>query len=192
MRVALVAFNDFTDLDLWLAWDLLHRVRIAGWQVDIVSDRRRVRSRTGVMIDVLSGLARTGQAQAVMFCGGPGAAAHSADPKFVSALKIEPRSQLLTAVNEGALFLGALGVLQGRRVTAPRELALAAALQAYGATIEATTLMEHGSIVTAAQSLATTHLAELIVTRLAGRGSARTMIDSVAPLDALNELAMKS
>jgi transcriptional regulator GlxA family with amidase domain len=192
MLVCLVAFDEFTDIDLWLTWDLLNRVRIAGWQVEIVSQRPRARSRTGMWIDVHGGLARAEEAQAVVFCGGPGAAACAEDPRFLGALRLEPRSQLLTAVNEGALILGALGLLRGRRVTAPPAAAVLRALQNHGAQIEPTSLVEHGPVVTAAQSMAAAHLAEWIVTRLAGRATAQAMIKSVAPLDALAQLRPKT
>lgn len=192
MRVCLIAFDDFTDIDLWLIWDLLNRVRIPGWEVEIASQRPRVRSRTGIWIDVNGRLTRAAEAQAVVVCGGPGAAAYAEDPKFVAALRLEPRGQLLTAINEGALIFGALGLLKGRRVTAPPIPAVLRALQDHGAKIEPASLVEHGPIVTASQSMAAAHLAEWIVTRLAGRATARAMIDSVAPLDLLAALRPKA
>jgi transcriptional regulator GlxA family with amidase domain len=191
MLITLVAFDDVADIELWLPWDLLNRVRVPDWQVEIVSDRRRVRTRTGILFDIAAGLARTRSAHAVIFCGGPGAARHARDPAFAGALRLEPRSQLLCAIGEGALFLGELGLLQGRRVAAA-EPALVAALTGCGATCENTTLVEHGPVVTCAQSMAAVHLSEWLVSRLAGRGSARQMIDAVAPLDALAALQQQT
>ena len=36
MKIAIVIFDKFTDIDLFLMWDLLNRVRVAGWEVKIL------------------------------------------------------------------------------------------------------------------------------------------------------------
>jgi putative intracellular protease/amidase len=36
MEIAIVAFDDFTDIDVFLPWDLLNRVKERGWTVKIV------------------------------------------------------------------------------------------------------------------------------------------------------------
>ena len=47
-KVAIVIFDNFTDIDLWLMWDLLNRVRVEDWSVKIVGDRDRHFSVTGI------------------------------------------------------------------------------------------------------------------------------------------------
>lgn len=46
MKIALVCLDDFTDLDLFLPWDVLNRVRFVGglddWDVRIVERRIRI------------------------------------------------------------------------------------------------------------------------------------------------------
>ena len=46
MKIALVAYDHFTDIDLFLAWDLLNRVRTTHWSVRIVADQEFVTSST--------------------------------------------------------------------------------------------------------------------------------------------------
>ncbi len=36
MKISLVIFDQFTDLDLFLMWDLFNRVRLPEWQVRIL------------------------------------------------------------------------------------------------------------------------------------------------------------
>ena len=38
MRISIVIFDDFTDIDLFLMWDLLNRVRLPEWELRIVGD----------------------------------------------------------------------------------------------------------------------------------------------------------
>lgn len=38
MKIAIVIFDRFTDLDLWLMWDLLNRVRDADWSVKFLGE----------------------------------------------------------------------------------------------------------------------------------------------------------
>lgn len=191
MLVTLVAFDEFTDLDLWLAWDLLRRVAVPNWQVEIVADRPRVRSATGVLTDAGSGLARTREASAVYFCGGPGALKKCRERAFVQALHIDPQRQLLAAVNAGVLLPGALGHLRGKRVTTVPDRLIQQQLRDQGATVEGLSFIEQGRLATAAQSLAATHLVEWLIERLVGRATANRVIDAVAPLEVAAQLALR-
>ena len=38
-KIAIVIFDKFTDIDLFLMWDLLNRVRIADWEVKILGEK---------------------------------------------------------------------------------------------------------------------------------------------------------
>lgn len=192
MRVVLVAFDGFTDLELWLAWDLLHRVRVPQWEVEIVSDRLRLRSATGLFFDTHGDPGRAAAADALLFCGGTGVARRCQDSALLALLKVNPARQMLAAVNEGALMLGGLGLLKNRIVTAPPNAELRQRLLAFGARIEPASFIEQGNLATAAQSLAVTHLVEWLVARLVGRGTANRVIDEVAPLEVLNQFALRS
>ena len=52
MKIGIVVFENFTDLDFYLPWDLLNRVRTLklkdSWTVDILSDSSIVTSATGL------------------------------------------------------------------------------------------------------------------------------------------------
>lgn len=39
MLVSIVTLDDFTDLDLFILWDLLNRVEKPGWQVKFLADK---------------------------------------------------------------------------------------------------------------------------------------------------------
>ena len=50
MRVCLVTFDDYTDVDLILMWDLLNRVHCNGWSVSILGEASQHRSMTGLYV----------------------------------------------------------------------------------------------------------------------------------------------
>ena len=39
MKIAIIIFDKFTDIDLWLMWDLLNRVRLENWEVKILGEK---------------------------------------------------------------------------------------------------------------------------------------------------------
>ena len=45
MRIALIVFDGFTDIDLYLPWDLLHRPQQATWEVPLPNTCRPRGSR---------------------------------------------------------------------------------------------------------------------------------------------------
>src|SRR5258706_8336504 len=50
MDVAILAFDGFTDIDVFLAWDLFNRVDTTPWKVAILADTPRVTSIAGLPI----------------------------------------------------------------------------------------------------------------------------------------------
>ena len=49
-KIAIVIFDKFTDLDLWLMWDLLNRVRVDGWEVKILGEKPVHVSAAGIEV----------------------------------------------------------------------------------------------------------------------------------------------
>ena len=50
MNISIVAFDEFTDIDVFFMWDLLKRVKVADWNVRIVGDKPSHTSSTGIAI----------------------------------------------------------------------------------------------------------------------------------------------
>ena len=50
MRIALIVFDGFTDIDLYLPWDLLHRPQQATWEVRILGTAAEHVSSTGLPV----------------------------------------------------------------------------------------------------------------------------------------------
>jgi transcriptional regulator GlxA family with amidase domain len=114
----------------------------------------------------------------VFIVSGPGSRLKIREPAFLAALRLDPRRQLIAAIDSGALVLAALGLLEG--LSATTYPSVFAELEAMGVKTERRPLVIHGNLATGGGCLATQDLAAWIVERLIGPGPAKTIVDSVA------------
>jgi transcriptional regulator GlxA family with amidase domain len=179
--VALVAYDTFTDIDLFLAWDLLKRV--PELDVQIVAPTPTITSSTGVTISVHGGLERVTGADGVYVTSGAGSRAIAKDVAVLAALGgIEPGRQIVAAVDSGVLILAALGHLRGKRATTYPAPDLHDALASYGVERCDRALVVEGDLATAAQCLAGVDLVAWFVTRPVSAEAAEASVASVRRL----------
>ena len=70
MKVSIITFDDFTDLDLFILWDLLNRVEDPAWTVKFLGDNERHVSSTGIEVRMHGSLDEANSSDAVLFCSG--------------------------------------------------------------------------------------------------------------------------
>ena len=186
MEIAIVTFDDFTDLDLFILWDLLNRVEVPGWRVRFLGEAASHTSSTGVEVKMHGPLAEADAADAVLFCSGRGTRLKAHDRKFLNAFRLDESRQLVGAIDSGALLLGALGLLAGKRATTYPSPELKALLEGMGVRVVWESFVLEGNVATAAQCLAGQHLAGWVIETLAGAGQREKALKSVAPLDTLS------
>lgn len=186
MDIAIVTFDDFTDLDLFILWDILNRVDAPGWRVRLLGEAASHTSSTGVEVKMHGPLEEANVADAVLFCSGKGTRRKVLDEKFLGAFRLDESRQLVGAIDSGALLLAALGLLEGRRATTYPSAELKGALQSMGAEVVWETFVREGNVATAAQCLAGQHLAGWVIETLAGAEQRDKALKSVAPLDSLS------
>jgi len=186
MEIAIVTFDDFTDLDLFILWDLLNRVEVPGWRVRFLGEAASHTSSTGVEVKMHGALGEADGSDAVLFCSGRGSRLKARDEKFLSAFRLDESRQLIGAIDSGALLLGALGLLKGRRATTYPSAELKSLLEGMGAEVVWESFVREGNVATAAQCLAGQHLAGWVIETLAGAGQKEKALKSVAPLDTLS------
>lgn len=180
MKIVLVAFDQFTDVDVHLPWDLLNRVRRPEWRVRILADAPRVTSRTGLGLEVHGSLEETRDADAVLLTSGDRTRALSKDAAFLAKLDLDPSRQLLGSMCSGALILGAKGLLKG--LTATTYPTAWKELEAFGATPVEQPFVAHGRIATAAGCLAAQDLAGWVIETLVDRRTRDLVLRSVQPV----------
>jgi transcriptional regulator GlxA family with amidase domain len=190
MKVSIVTFEDFTDLDLFLPWDLLNRVRLVGgredWEVKILGTEETHTSMSGLKIPVSGMVDEVSEADAVVFTSGRGVSNLLNDVDYLNRLKIDPERQLIGAMCSGALLLGALGLLKGVKATTyPTKFKQ---LAEYGAIVVDESFVKNGNIATAANCLAAKDLAAWMIQTLSGDEMVKKVMNSVEPLGSRAEV----
>jgi len=180
MRAVIVAFDDFTDIDLFLAWDLLKRV--PQLETSIVAATPSIVSSTGVRIEVHGGLDEVAGADGVYVTSGRGTRKLAEDAAWLRALGLDPPRQVIAAVDSGTLILAALGLLAGKRATTYPSPDLHERLAKLGVQRVDEALVVEDRIATAAQCLAGVDLVRWFVTQLVGGDAAEAACASVQRL----------
>ena len=180
MLISIIVFDDFSDLDVFLMWDLLNRVQSKTWKVGLIGERSEQRSRTHVTVSMHAGLDLAAKSNAVLFAGGPGARVKLGDARFLQAIRLDPERQLLGAVCGGSLLLAALGLLSGKRVAAHSEDR--DALERFAARAVDEPFVSDGNLATAAGCLAAQQLVGWTVERLRGKRERDRIFESIQPL----------
>ncbi len=183
MKIGIVVFENFTDLDFYLPWDLLNRVRVLNfrdnWTVEILNDSSIITSATGLTIQSTKPLRFANECDAVFFCSGYETRELIGDQAFLNNFKLDISKQYIAAIDSGALILGALGFLKGKKATTyPTAFE---ALSEYCEVVK-DPFVEVGHIATAARCLSSDKLALWIIEKLAGQEIADKVYETVRPL----------
>ncbi len=116
-EIALIAFDQFTDIDLFLMWDLLGR-NTQDWHVRILGATPILRSAHGLEIQTHGPLSEASRADAVLFSSGKkGVPAAMSNPDFLPNLHLDPERQFIGSICAGVFFLERLNLLPQRRAT---------------------------------------------------------------------------
>jgi transcriptional regulator GlxA family with amidase domain len=178
--IVLVAFDDYTDIDLILMWDLLNRIHLEGWSVRIVGQAAMHRSMTGLTVPIHGDIEEANQADAVLFTSGKGNRPLIQDPDYLARFRLDPERQLIGSICSGALLLGALGLLTGKRATTyPSAKPL---LEQYGVEVVEEPFIVEGNVATAGGCLAAQYLAAWVIERLASKELSEAVLVSCQPV----------
>lgn len=183
MNIGIVVFNDFTDLDFYLPWDLLNRVRLlnlhANWRVEILSDFAEVTSAAGLTLASTKPLEFANECDAVLFCSGFETRRLVEDGEFLKRFHLDESKQFIAAIDSGALILGALGLLTGKKATT-----YPTAFDALGAYCEVVKepFVDSGRIATGARCLSGDRVALWMIEKLTSKATAQKIYETVRPL----------
>src|SRR5262249_6356043 len=111
MRVAIVTFDGFNEIDSFVVATTLNRLRSRGLTAEIVSPEATITSMNGVRLIAQQPLEAANDADAVLFGSGKRTAELVADRALMGRLALDPRRQLIGCQCSGALALAALGLL---------------------------------------------------------------------------------
>lgn len=188
MKVAVLAYDGFTDVDLFLPWDFLWRVKVpygAGysgpWTPIFCADKPTITSYSGVEIRATGTIADVVSADGVFIVSGDGSRAKLADSDYMASLQLDPGRQRIAAIDSGVLILAALGLLRGKSATT--YATVFPELEAMGVATERRPVVSHGSIATGGGCLSGLDLAGWLVEGLIGEDVAHKVAASFARVE---------
>lgn len=179
-RVVLVAFDQYTDIDVVILWDLLNRIDDPSWSVRILGDRPQLQSMSGLVLPVHGPLSEAHDADAVLFASGRGTRLKMKDPDFLGQFHFDLERQIVGSICSGALLLAALGLLgKGPATTYPTAVPL---LQSLGVEVREAPFVSLGRVATAGGCLAAQYLAGWVIEHLRGRELRERVLRSCQPV----------
>ena len=182
-KAVIVAFDKFTDIDIFLAWDLLNRVKYRDkeFEIKIVGTAASHQSVTGMDLKTHGLIEECNEADLVFFGSGPGTRNVIKDEGYLNRFHLNPNQQLICSMCSGALIIAAFGHLKGLSATTyPTAFE---ALKTYGVEVlEDKHLVTHGNIGTAAGCLATVDLLSWAIEKQYDNKVREDVIASVLPI----------
>ncbi len=180
MQAAIIAFDDFTDIDVFFMWDLLNRVQEPGFTVRILGESEKHVSKTGVTIPMHGHISESNDCDVVLFTSGIGARRKRTDQAFLSQFHLDPTRQLIGSMCSGSLILAALGLLEGKSATTyPTSKNL---LESMGVKVVEKPFVREGNVATAAGCLAAQYLAGWVIEEKFGAAKREEVLRSIMPV----------
>jgi transcriptional regulator GlxA family with amidase domain len=180
MKIAIVIFDKFTDIDLFLMWDLLNRVRVGNWEVKILGDSESHVSATGISIQTHGRIEEANDANAVLFVSGQGTRERIADENWLRKFDLNPEKQFIGSICSGSLILAKLGLLEGK--TATTYPTSKTALESLGVEVVEKPFVANGNVATAAGCLAQQYLIGWTIENLADAKWKKLILKSIQPV----------
>lgn len=180
MKISIVIFDEFTDIDLYLMWDLFNRVKLPDWEVRIIGEKSHHLSSTGLMTATHGSIEEANLSDVVLFVSGYGTRAKMQDKLWLSRFKLNPEKQMIASVCSGALLLAALGLLAGK--TATTYPTTKQVLEGFGVTVEEKPFIEQGNIATSGGCLAAQYVAGWVIEKKADKAWKELVLKSIQPV----------
>jgi transcriptional regulator GlxA family with amidase domain len=185
LRVAVVAYHGFNELDVFANLHILNRVtRVRpgiGVRAELVGPAEVVRSMYGVAATTARPLASALTDADAVVVGSGGTLDAVDDPAFMAELqRLAPGRQLIASQCSGALVLQRLGLL-GDHPACTDDL-YRPHLEEAGVTVLDQPFVAHGNVGTAGGCLAAAHLSAWVLSRLADADAAADTLATVAPV----------
>jgi transcriptional regulator GlxA family with amidase domain len=180
MHITILTFQGFNELDSFIAFGILNRVKKPGWRVSICCPEAAVTSLNGVTVHAQSRLNEIASADAVLIGSGMKTRELINDEEIMAQLTLDPSRQLIAAQCSGALVLAKLGLLE--TIPACTDLITKPWVVEAGVEVLNQAFYAKANIATAGGCLASSYLAAWIIAKAAGEEAARDALHYVAPV----------
>ncbi|HWM42301.1 MAG TPA: DJ-1/PfpI family protein [Burkholderiales bacterium] len=180
MRIAVLTFEGFNELDSFIAAAMINRVKQPELKALIVCPVEKVASMNGVVVHSQAPLGFAREADAVIVGSGVRTREVVRDAKLMAELRLDPKRQVIAAQCSGALVLAKLGLLAD--VPACTDSTTKPWVEEAGVKVLEQPFVAHGNVATAGGCLASHYLAAWVIARLAGWKAADSVLHYVAPV----------
>src|SRR5262245_34343353 len=180
MRIAVLTFEGFNELDSFIAAAMINRVKQPELKALIVCPAEKVASMNGVVVQAQAPLSFAREAEAVIVGSGVGTRELVRTPRIMAELRLDPKRQVIAAQCSGALVLAKLGLLA--EVPACTDTKTRPWVEEAGVEVLDQPFVAHGNVATAGGCLASHYLAAWVIARLAGWKAAEAVVHYVAPV----------
>jgi transcriptional regulator GlxA family with amidase domain len=180
VRVAIVTFDGFNEIDSFVALGLINRLRPQGLQAEIASPSMQVTSMNGVTVTAQQPLEFVHDADVVLFGSGIYTRAIAENAALMDRIALDPTRQLIGAQCSGTLLLARLGLLGD--MPACTDLTTKPWVIEAGVRVADAPFLARGPVATAGGCMASTYLAAWVMWRAAGREATRKALHYAAPV----------
>lgn len=178
-KIAIIIFDQFTDLDLFLMWDILGRNK-TDWKTEILGQRAFHISTNGLTISTQGHISQSKNADVVLFSSGKGTRTVIKDRQFLQAFSLDPKKQIIGSICSGSLILAALGLL--KNIPATTHPLAKQELQKMGIEVVDEPLVHHGNIATAGGCLSAIYLVGWVIELLYGVEKRDQALSAILPV----------
>lgn len=180
MRIAVLTFEGFNELDSFVAAGLLNRLRSQGWQAQLTCPGEQVSSMNGVRVHAQQPLEFANEADVVLFGSGMQTRAIAEDRSLLARLRLDPQRQLIGSQCSGALLMARLGLLD--ELPACTDLNSKPWVIEAGVEVLDQPFYAQGNRATAGGCLSAPYLAAWVIAKLAGEDACAEALHYVAPV----------
>ena len=184
MRIAIINFDGFNEIDAFVPLGLLNRLSARGWKAEIVGPTSHLTSMNGVTVQVQQPLEFANEADAVIFGSGVYTRAIAADigqrGAVLNRLRLDPLRQLIGAQCSGTLLMARLGLLGD--LPACTDARTKPWVVEAGVRVVDQPFQARGPLATAGGCLASQYLAAWVMAKGAGLDAAAQALHHAAPV----------
>ncbi len=180
MRIAVLTFDGFDELDSFIALGLLNRLAAQGWKAEIASPASHVTSMNGVTVQAQRPLEFANDADAVIFGSGIYTRAIAENSQLLDRLQLDPLRQLIGGQCAGVLLMARLGLLAD--MPACTDALSKPWLVQAGVRVVDAPFHARGPVASAGGSLAAQYLAAWMMAKRAGVEAAAQALQQAAPV----------
>ncbi|WP_274058929.1 DJ-1/PfpI family protein [Vibrio parahaemolyticus] len=178
-KVGIVLFDDFTDVDFFLMYDLLGRTTDS-WTVSILGTKSEHNSHLGMKVKTDGHISEVTSQDVVLITSGKrGIPEAMKDTGFMSALSLDPNKQLIGSICAGSFILHELGLLKGKPLTTNPDAK--SVLQSMGGDVQDLPLVVEGNVATAGGCLSLMYLIGWLAERLFDSDTRKAIQNQLIP-----------